>query len=322
MKTLEGKKVLVTGATGFIGSHLVRAALEAGAETAALARPGSSLSRLSGVLDRVELVRADLLDRRTLTETVRSLRPQVIFHLAAVTDVSRGLASLDRSLADLRAAMNVVCAVEAAGTERLVHTGTCEEYGDNEAPFTEDQPPNPVSPYSASKAAATLYLRMFHKTTGLPVVILRPFLTYGPGQSPRRLLSQAMLSALTGRALDMTAGEQTREFNYVSDVVDGIMRAAAAEGVEGEIINIGCGEERRVRDVVEEVYRAAGAPLNVRFGALPYREGEAMRFYCDNSKARRLLGWRPGVGLAEGIRLTLRWLEEEGLEAEREEQGR
>lgn len=301
-----GRRVLVTGANGFIGSHLTRRLAAEGARVT-----GFTLGDLSLVQDlgeAVEFREIDLTDANAVRQAVAAIRPEIVYHLAALVDVRRDLSLAARLYAvNLGGTLNLLHALEETGYERFVQTGTCEEYGDNPAPFTEDQAPNPVSPYSATKVAATTFCRMLHKTQGKPVVILRPFLTYGPGLRNRMLITDILRAGLRGEPLRLTGCEQTREFNYVEDIAEGFYRAGFAPAAEGEIINLGCGEETPLRRFVETVLDALGNPVTPEFGALPYRPGETWHFYCNNEKARRLLGYAPRVPLEEGVRRTVDW---------------
>lgn len=299
--------VLVTGATGFIGSHLVRRLVEEGADVHIASRPSSLGWRLSDLGPRVRRHIVDLGDRHSVGELVRQIEPIKVYHLAATTDVKRGFETSEDALADMRSTVNLLRAIEGSRCDSFVQTGTCEEYGDNQVPFREDQPLNPVSSYSASKAAQSLFALMYHKTLGLPVVVLRPFLTYGPGQTSSRFISQVIERGTSGAELPMTGGEQTREFNYVTDIVDGFVRASVTPAAVGEIFNIGNGIEYSLRYVVEEISRILGKQVDARFGAIPYRPGETWHFYCDNTKAREILGWSPQVSLANGLQRTIEW---------------
>ena len=310
--SLHGVRVLVTGAAGFIGSHLTRRLVSEGAEVHALDVPSAGPDRLGDLRGDIRFHPVDLLDADAARRTVREAAPARIFHLASHTNVQRGTGTLDESIRDLQATANLLKTLESSACECFVQTGTCEEYGDNPAPFREDQMPNPVSAYSASKAAATLYSLMLRKTMGLPVVVLRPFLTYGPSQNATRFIPCAILAALAGREFPMTEGRQTREFNYVSDIVDAFVLAAITPAALGEVINVGNGIEYSLREVVEKIAAVAGTAVPARFGALPYRAGEAWHFYCDNAKARRLLGWAPRVDLDAGLGKTVAWYREQG----------
>lgn len=311
MEGIKGVRILVTGSSGFIGSHLGRELSRLGAELHLLDRPGVPDFRIRDYRNRAAVHESDLSDRSAIRELVRSIRPEKVFHLASVTDVER---SIDRSLEMaqniLLGTLNLISALGEASFQCLVNTGTCEEYGDNPTPFREDQMVNPVSPYSAAKASSTIFCQMFHKTLGLPIVIVRPFLTYGPFQNPKMLIPSAIVSTLRGKRFKMTGGIQTREFNYVSDIVEGFIRAATTREAIGQIVNIGNGIEYPIREVVETILKMMDAQVTPEIGALPYRAGEAWHFYCDNAKARKILGWQPKVSLKEGLQKTISWYRE------------
>ena len=308
MQAISGKRVLVTGASGFIGSHLTRELVNLDCQVSLLLRPSSQTSRLTDVLNRVNVHHADLCDYAALSAAIKQIKPQKVLHLAAYVDVSRDLhIAQDIFAINVNGTINLLRALEGTEYESFVNTGTCEEYGDSEAPFREQQPANPVSPYSASKAAVTLLCSMLHKSRGYPIVTLRPFLAYGPHQNLDRLLPQAVMAALQDQEFKMTLGEQRREVNYVSDIVDGYLKAACSNRVFGEIVNIGNGIPRTVRELVLGIYEAAGSKASPQIGALPYREREVWQLYSDNSKAKQLLDWRPRVTWEEGLERTIAW---------------
>lgn len=255
------------------------------------------------------MIRAlDLTDFASTKTFVDEICPEFIFNLAAHVDVRRDLEITDAVFAvNLFGVTNLLRALDEHQYESFIQAGTCEEYGDNSVPFMEDQAPNPVSPYSASKAAATCYCTMLHRTRSRPITVVRPFLTYGPGQRKRMLITDIIRAGMNGQELLLTGCEQTREFNYVEDIVEGLIRAAVTPEAAGEIINIGCGVETRLRDFVEMALDLMGNPVTARFGALPYRPGETWHFYCSNWKAMRILGYEPRFSLEEGLRRTIQW---------------
>ena len=256
----------------------------------------------------LDLHEVDLTDPDATKAAIDAIKPEVVFNLAAMVNVARDVKLAGKLFAvNTQGPINLVTACAEHGFTSFVHVGTCEEYGDNPTPFTEDQVPNPVSPYSASKVAATYFFRMLHKTQGLPVTVVRPFLTYGPHLRNRMLTTMLVKAGLRGESLKMTPAEQTREFNYVEDIVDGFVLAAQAPAAEGEIINIGCGEEVQIAEFARLMMDLFEGQLNVELGALPYRPGETWHFYCSNEKARRLLGYAPKVGLREGLQRTIEW---------------
>ncbi len=313
--TLKDTKVLVTGVSGFIGSHLARRLVAEGAEVYGLVRKSSNLRRIQDLKSQLNLHYADLRDFESVRKAVQDIKPQKVFHLAAYVDVSRSFEVMDEMVeVNMKGTLNLLRALDGTGYDCFINTGTCEEYGDNPVPFMEEQIPNPVSPYSASKAATTVFCQMLHKSLGLPIITLRPFLTYGPGQESNMLIPSLIKGAIKGEALEMTPGEQTREFNYVDDIVDGFIKASTSPGAIGEIINIGNGLEYRVRDVVEMILRLMNSRLKPKFGALDYRPGEAWHFYCDNTKAKEILGWRPKVNLEDGLKMTISWFQKHSLQ--------
>lgn len=303
-----GMRVLVTGATGFLGRHLCTALVGAGARVFALRRDnGRSPVRIEGK-DGMEWLEADIRDAERLTSVVRKTRAARIFHLAAATSVERGFQTADDMIAtNLQGTVNLLRALDSTGYECFVCTGSAEEYGAGTAPFREDAPLQPVSPYSASKAAATLYCEMYHRTLGCPIVILRPFLVYGPGQPPNKLIPQTILAALADRPFPMTSGRQTREFTYVDDIIDGYLRAATTSEAIGHTVNLGTGESMPVIDLVRLILELSGSRIQPDVGALPTRPGEIWSYQCDNTKAHTLLGWSPHVSLIDGLQKTIAW---------------
>jgi nucleoside-diphosphate-sugar epimerase len=308
--TLKSARVLVTGISGFIGSHLAQRLVREGAEVHGLVRASSDLWRIKKLTSQISLHYADLSDFKGLSEAVQGIKPQKVFHLAAYVDVNRSFEVMDEMAeVNIKGTLNLLRALDGSGYDCFINTGASEEYGDNPAPFREEQAPRPVSPYSASKAAATMFCQMLYKTSGAPIVILRPFLCYGPGQVSNMLIPSLIRGTMRGETFEMTKGEQTREFNYADDIVDGFVKASISPRAIGEIINIGNGLEYKVREVVKIVLKLMNSPLKPRVGALGYRPGEVWHFYCDNTKAREILGWRPKVSLEEGLKMTIDWFQ-------------
>lgn len=306
LESLVKVPVLVTGGTGFLGSHLVRRLLGENAQVSVITKRNNP-QNLKDVLDQINMVRADLADFEHLKFIVEKIRPMKIFHLAAYANPERVEQYTDLCLQyNVMGTLNLLRSLENVPYDCFINTGTCDEYGDNSVPFREDQRPNPVSPYSASKACTTVLCQMYHKAFGLPIVTLRPFLTYGPYQKTNFLVPNLILHSLMKKNFKMTRGEQTKEFNYVSDIVDGYIKASVAKNALGEIINIGNGIEVQIKEMANLICKLMHADI-VLEQSLPYREGEAMHFYCDYTKARNILGWKPQCSLEEGLRRTIQW---------------
>src|SRR5438067_4068211 len=314
MDSLSGARVLVTGASGFIGSHLTRRLVDDGADVHALTSAVSSVypTRLVGLRDDIVLHEGNLNDQGAMRALARVVRPEYVFHLGAYTHVGKSWERIDEcTQTNVAGTVNLLRAIEDTGYRRLVFTGTSEIYGAVGVPFREDATVEPGSPYAVSKYAAERFCRMLHRGRGWPIVLLRPFNAYGPAQSPDRVIPEVIVRALEGRELQMTSGTQTREFNYVVDLVDGFVRAALTPGVEGELLNLGCGEEIAVADLATKILGLMGDPIEVRIGALPERPNEIPRMRSDSTKARELLGWAPAHTLDEGLQRTIEWYERE-----------
>jgi nucleoside-diphosphate-sugar epimerase len=311
IETLENTIVLVTGITGFIGSHLCRRLLREGAKVHGLTEIKANPWRIQDLADKVRLIDADLMDFKAVREAVQEIKPVKIFHLAAYVDVSRSYDVIDKMIdVNIKGTLNLLHALKGSAFDCFINTGTSEEYGDNPVPFHEDQILNPVSPYSASKASTTIFCTMLYKSLGAPTITLRPFLCYGPKQEGNMLIPTLIKKTIQGQVFEMTTGEQTRDFNYVDDVVDAFILASVTPQAVGEIINICSGVEYKVKEVAELVLKLMNSPIKPKFGALQQRPGEALHFYGDNTRAREILGWKPRTSLEEGLKMTIHWFQE------------
>ena len=284
-------------------------------------------TRLVGLRDRITLHEASLTDRGALELVAAAAKPQLVFHLGAYTHVGKSWQRVDECVqVNVQGTVNLLMALAPHGYRRLVNIGTSEIYGDIDVPFREDARPHPVSPYSVSKFAAEEYCRLFAESSGWPIVRLRPFNAYGPAQSPDRVIPEIITrggfglgdadragagTGLRGQPLRMTQGKQTREFNYVGDLVTGMLQAAATPGIEGELFNLGCGVDVSMRDLATTILDLLGNPAVAEFGALPDRQTEIWEMGCDPAKARERLGYDPQTSLADGLTETIDWYREE-----------
>ena len=313
-----GIPVLVTGANGFIGSHLSRYLISHNADVHLFLRKGCDMTRIRDIEPRVRIWRGDILDFHALLDCFRIAVPKIIFHLAAVLNVSRDTRLLNSLLdTNFQGTLNIFRAVQETGIspDCIINTGSSEEYGAGAAPFVESQREMPVSPYSVSKVAATHLGQMLYRTSGLPVVTLRPFLVYGPGQSTNMFIPSLIRHCLEKKDFSMTEGDQSRDFVYVDDVVDAYARVAVSRLAAGEVINVGSGIENQIRYVAEQVVHKMGSPVRLMIGALQKRTGEADHFFCDNSKAREVLGWSSLISLDDGLDRTIQWYQQNFLES-------
>jgi UDP-glucose 4-epimerase len=309
------RRVLVTGGTGFLGQHLTRRLVELGAQvTVALCEEDGS-QQTGALLKNVGARLALALDLRDgdvrnygqMRRLVEAVAPEIIFHLAAVGVNDPFIAEETALRVNLHGTLNLLRAVKRVGVgclRRVVVAGTCYEYG-------EAGQLDPGNVYAASKVAAWAFCRMYHRAHGTPVVIVRPFNVYGPGQNEQALIPSAIRAALSGQDFPMTPGEQRRDFVYVDDVIQGFLAVARANGIEGQTLDLGTGQATPVREVVERVFALVaqvGATLAVArplVGALPYRPGVVWELVADAHRTRQLTGWRAKIGLEEGLQTTI-----------------
>jgi nucleoside-diphosphate-sugar epimerase len=303
MAELTDRRVLVTGAAGFIGSHLVRRLVAEGADVHALVRPARTPTRCDHVTEH----EADITDRAAMDALAARVAPSVVFHLAAFSHVGRSWDDPDGCMrTNVDGTANLLGAL-GGSYDRFVATSSSDVYGNADVPFREDAPTDPRSPYARSKQAVEDLCRDHHEAHGRPIVVARPFNAYGPGQPSDRVIPDTIVRALRGEDLFLTSGEQTREFNYVADIVDGYVLLATTEGIDGEVFNLGGGREIRVKDVVIQILELLGDPIKPHFGALEHRPDEIWRMFCDPSKARSRLGWTPRYDLRDGLTETIAW---------------
>jgi len=292
------RSIFLTGATGFIGSRLVDALLNAGCDLTALVLPGE-VERLPR---SVRAVLGDITDTDAVARALDAARPEGIFHLAAVGTTDTGLPMAEACRVNVGGMIALLEAVRRLdAVERLVVIGTSYEYGARRS----DDGVDPFNTYSASKVAAWAYARAAYNAWGLPVVSVRPFQVYGPGQRREALVPAAICAALRGTDFRMTGGEQQRDFIYVEDVVGGLLAAMAAPAIEGRVLDLGTGTLSRILDVVQRIWDLTGSQGRILAGALPYRAGEVPAIPADAQRTRLLTGWDARVPLDEGLSLTI-----------------
>jgi NAD dependent epimerase/dehydratase len=318
MSTLAGKRVLVTGAGGFIGSHLVEALAESGARVRALVHYNSRndwglLETLSKpVLGGLEVWTGNIRDPFFLDRLVEG--NEIVFHLAALIPIPYSyVAPAEFVDTNVRGTLHVLEAVRRHEVRRMVHTSTSETYGTAQyTPIDEKHPLQGQSPYSASKIGADKMAEAYWRSFRTPVVTLRPFNTFGPRQSARAFLPTVIGQMLTGDTIRVGALEPIRDMNFVTDTVDGFIRAATQPGLEGLTLNVGSGRGVSMGELVKMAMKAAGKTPRVEIDAERVRpsESEVMELVCDASLAKKAMGWQTRVGLEDGVRRTVEWMAE------------
>ncbi|MDB5904297.1 MAG: NAD-dependent dehydratase [Betaproteobacteria bacterium] len=311
-----GKRVLVTGAGGFIGSHLVERLVELGANTRALVRYTSSGTW--GWLDEspckaeVEVIAGDLRDSHGMRRTMAGV--DRVFHLGALIAIPYSYHAPESYVqTNIEGTLNVLQCAREANVERVIHTSTSEVYGTAQyVPIDEKHPLVGQSPYSATKIAADKLAESFHLSFGTPVVTVRPFNTYGPRQSARAVIPTIITQCLTGDTVRLGNLAPTRDLTFVSDTVEGFVCAAeAGQAALGKTVNLGAGSDISIGDLAFKIAGLTGKAVSVQSDDQRMRPGgsEVERLLSDNRLARELIGWTPQVTLEAGLRLTIEWVE-------------
>jgi NAD dependent epimerase/dehydratase len=306
-------RYLVTGAAGFIGSHLVERLVREGYAVRAFVHYNSlsswgNLEKLPrDVMAQVEVTAGDLADSFMVDQAIGGCA--MVFHLGALIGIPYSYTAPAAYVAtNVSGTLNVLQACRRQGVRRLLHTSTSEVYGTAQyVPIDERHPLVGQSPYSASKIAADKLAESYWLSFSTPVVTVRPFNTYGPRQSARAVIPTIITQALTGRDIRLGSTETVRDFTYAEDTAAGFLAAARAPGVDGEVINLGTGEAVTVGELVERVGRILGRPLTVQRDPVRIRPAasEVGRLISDNTRARTLLHWTPAVALDAGLARTV-----------------
>ncbi|MDP6484265.1 MAG: GDP-mannose 4,6-dehydratase, partial [Nitrospinota bacterium] len=306
------KKVLVTGAGGFIGSHLVEGLLREGARVRGLVRYNSRggagfLSESAAEFtDHLEIIHGDLNVEETVRKAVRGT--EVVFHLAALIGIPYSYvhpAEVVRT--NVVGTLNVLLATRDEGIQRVVHTSTSEVYGTAQrVPIDENHPLAAQSPYAASKIGADAVALSFQNAFDLPVAVIRPFNVYGPRQSARAVIPAVIVQALTRDVVRIGATHPTRDLTFVGDTVRGFMAMGEVPGAIGQTVNVGSGFEISIGELAEKIIERVGRPVRLETDASRLRpvKSEVTRLWAYNKKAKDLLGWAPEVSLDEGLDRT------------------
>lgn len=312
---LTGKTVLVTGADGFIGSHLTEMLVREGAHVRALTLYNSfnSWGWLEDIdcLERIEVVSGDIRDphfARKITEKV-----EVVFHLAALIAIPYSYVAPESYMStNVNGTLNMLQAARESGAKRFVHTSTSEVYGTARfVPINEDHPLQAQSPYSATKIAADALAYSYYSAFDLSVTIVRPFNTYGPRQSARAVIPTIMSQILSGRdVINLGSLHPTRDFNFVEDTCHGFIQLAECDAAVGETVNIGSNHEISIGDLVDRIQEVLGSSVTVETTDERVRpeKSEVERLWCDNTKINSMTGFKPRVTLREGLERTALWL--------------
>jgi NAD dependent epimerase/dehydratase len=309
-------RIVVTGAGGFIGSHVVEMLLRAGQQVRAFVRYTSEGGRGNlrflppELQDGLEIVAGDLCDGDAVRRALRDA--DAVLHLGAVIAIPYSyLHPSETAAVNVQGTLNVLTACRDLEIRRLVVTSTSEVYGTaRTVPIDEEHPLQPQSPYSATKIAADALAMSFHCSYGLPVTILRPFNTYGPRQSARAVIPAIIVQALAGSFVRLGALAPRRDLTFVNDTAAGFLAALGAEEAVGEVINLGVGASISIGELAQKIAGLMGREIQIITDDQRMRPAasEVLHLLSDNRKAGKLLGWSPRVPLDDGLRETIDWV--------------
>ena len=312
---LKGKKVLVTGAGGFIGSHLVELLLTLGCSVRALVHYNSfnSWGWLDGIapVPELHIVSGDIRDPYLCAQITKDM--EVVFHLAALIGIPYSYAAPASYIeTNVQGTLNMCQAALKNNCQRFIQTSTSEVYGTaRRVPIDEEHPLQPQSPYSASKIGADMIARSHYHAYKLPVVVARPFNTYGPRQSARAVIP-TVIGQIASGAEEINLGDlrPTRDFNYVKDTCAGFVALAKCDAAVGDSINIGSNREISIGETVQIIKKQMGSAIRINQQKERMRPGdsEVQRLWCDNHKIQKLTGWSPGTSFEEGLQKTITWI--------------
>ncbi len=308
---INSKTVLISGATGFVGSCLTRRLVMVGCNLHIIKRKQSNIWRLKDILNRVVVHNVDLIDGNSLERLVKNIKPKIIFHLAAygVYVFQKGVNRIMET--NLLGTMNLINACKNIEFDLFVNTGSVFEYGIKPGSLQENDLLEPMSDYGISKAASTLYCQAIGKRENKPVVTLRLFTPYGYYEEPLRLIPSVIISCLEGENPKVSSPDSVRDFVFIEDVIDAYVKVAEnSDKSKGEIFNIGYGEQYPIGEAVSTIIELTGNKARPEWGSVPNYRIESKMWQANISKAKRLLNWQPKYALEQGLRKTVKWFEE------------
>lgn len=301
-------KVLVTGATGFVGACLTRRLLGMGHEIHAFVRQTANQWRIADIAPQIVRHDVDLRDAHAVEQTLQSIRPDNIFHLATYGGFSFQQDVAAIYAANFQGTVNLVHACQKVGFDRFIHTGSSSEYGMKTEPMRETDLLEPLGDYAVSKAAATLFCRSEALLKGLPIVTLRIFSPYGPWDDPQRLIPYVISSLLNGSVPALSSPASVRDYIFIDDVIEAYLAVMDTPVTAGEIYNVGSGVQTGIGQVVDRIVSAVDNGITARWGTEPPRRPEPAVWVADSGKLKGHFNWQATTGLEDGLQQTISWM--------------
>ncbi|MCL6588760.1 MAG: NAD-dependent epimerase/dehydratase family protein [Firmicutes bacterium] len=302
-------KILITGATGFVGACLTEDLVREGHEVAVILRAFSNKWRLKKALPRIRVIEADLCDATRLGKVIQELNPEVIFHLAAYGGYPFQQDTAQIINTNIIGTVNLVSACSQIDYKRLVNVSSSSEYGAKLEPMRETDLLEPINTYGVAKSAATLYCQMIARTEKKPIVTVRLFSPFGYYEDKSRLVPSVVLACLRGANPKLASGDPVRDFIFIEDVISLLKRVSQADNVNGKIYNGGFGSQHSVAEMVDLIIRKSGAKVRPKWGSLPGRKNDSPKWEADLSAVKNELKWAPQVSLEAGVEKTIAWFQ-------------
>ncbi|PJE64612.1 MAG: hypothetical protein COU90_02110 [Candidatus Ryanbacteria bacterium CG10_big_fil_rev_8_21_14_0_10_43_42] len=314
----KGKKerVLITGATGFVGANLVRRLVSRDADVHIIVRDGSDLWRIRSILPSITVHRANLIDGDAIMSTVQNACPHIVYHAAAHGLFLKQKEADQMIISNILGTVNLFEALKHVGSANcIVNIGSIAEYDPNESRVGENSLLQPANVYGVSKASQSLFAQYYARYQKMPIVIVRPSLLYGPYEESRRLVPASILAHLCEIPLNLASPKSRKDFLFVEDALDAFERVPICNIMPGEIINIGAGKDYSIQDVVLAVQRITGVQVPFQWGMLGERWWDSVQKHVyDVSNAKKLLDWKASHTLEEGLSQTIEWFRENHIE--------
>jgi nucleoside-diphosphate-sugar epimerase len=309
---MDNKKILITGATGFVGANLLRQLIDGKNDIHIIIRSTSNLWRINDIINKVNTQIYDLTNRESVEELVLKIKPQIIFHLAVYGGYQFQKESLKIINTNLLGTINLLDACCKIGFECFINTGSSSEYGLKNKPMSEDDLLEPINDYGIAKAAATLYCQAIGRRKNLPIFTLRLFSPYGYYEEPTRLIPYLIISCLKKNDLNLANPYAVRDFNFIEDVIDAYVKTYNnKENIfPGDIFNLGNAEQRSVQEVFELIKKLTGYKKEPHWGKAKLRDSDNAKVWiANNNKIKKIIEWKPQHNIENGLKKTIKWIE-------------
>ena len=308
MKYFKNKKILVTGGAGFIGSHLTKSLVKAKAKVSVIVKYNSIINcpRLLNVWDKIKIIESDLRNLDSV-DSMKKLKFDYIFHLAAYNHVGDSFRHVTENInSNLFSTVNLLD--HGPRFEKFIHIGSSEIYGlQKKVPFNVNEIPVPMSPYALAKYSSEMYARLKSRQSKDNLICIRPFNTFGPYQSEKAIIPEIIIKCLLGKEIKTTSGEQTREFNYVDNIINGILLLCQKVKHLDKPINLGSNNPIKIKNLVKRIHKLTKSKSILKIGTKKYRPNEIWRMQAENKFITKTLGWKPSVTFDEGLKDSIKW---------------